>query len=373
MSEMREAQAQIAAAETVEAREAAEKAYANAKREWEMIDMQGRSAAPSKDKCVVMREAIKGLQAGKREIVLAGSTNSIENSGAIDLTIHDLIPTLNEGLGLPEGIRIQTGVTGNELWPVSVNDAEAQEVGENAALSDNALDFDKITPVVKRVGVMVDVSNAAIDHAAFNVLQFVQGKITLAQRKYLAARVYSQYPWGAGNVAGPFSGLTAAGTITFGTDNVYQKLLEAVAAFADKGFDIESMCIVMDAATEAKLKATPKAEGQGGFIIENGKCAGYNYVVSHYINTTRKGGSGADKDNIVPTADKYIGFGLWDHLAVQQHGAVRLTQDNSSKAMAQINKTNFTMNTEWSITDLSVKLNAKGGTTTQAFALYKLA
>ena len=128
LSQMREAQAAIAAAETVEAREAAEKTYANAKREFEILDMQERTKAPVKGKEAVAREAVEALRNGKREVVLAGTSNSIENSGAIDLTIHDLIPTLNEGLGLPTGVAIQTGVTGNELWPVSVNDAEAEEV-----------------------------------------------------------------------------------------------------------------------------------------------------------------------------------------------------------------------------------------------------
>ena len=33
-------------------------------------------------------------------------------SGAIELTIHEMIPTLHEGLGPPETLRIVTGVVG---------------------------------------------------------------------------------------------------------------------------------------------------------------------------------------------------------------------------------------------------------------------
>ena len=121
----------------------------------------------------------------------------------------------------------------------------------------------------------------------------------------------------------------------------------------------------MDATTEANLKATPKAQGQGGFIIENGRCAGYEYVVSHYINTTLNG-----EGKLVPTADKFIGFGLFGYLAAQQHGNVRLITDIYSKSKR--NLTVVTLNTEWSFTDLSVKINKKGGTATQAFALYKI-
>lgn len=377
----REIDAQIAVCEDASKEAQLKREYDANKREMELMNQvefnKNNKREVAENKGEILREALKSVRdRQKREIVFSGSSNSIENSGAINLTINQLIPTLNEGLGLPAGITIQTGVIGNELWPVSVNDAEAQEAGENDSLNDNNLDFDKITPLVKRVGVLVDVSNRAIDNAAFDVLGFVQNKITLAQKKYLAKKIYSQYPWGSTNIAGPFSGATidSAHTITTATDNVYAKLLEAVAKFADKGFDLSKFAMVMDAATEAKLKATPvSSTGAGGFIIENGKCAGYDYVVSHYINTKAKGGSGADKDDFVTSTDKFIGMGCWDYLAVQQHGEVRMTQDNSSKAMAQVNKTNFTLNTEWSITDLSVKINTKGGTTTQAFALYKLA
>ena len=46
-----------------------------------------------------------------------------------------MIPTLHEGLGLPVGLGIVTGVTGNEVWPVSINDVEMEEVGEVEALT----------------------------------------------------------------------------------------------------------------------------------------------------------------------------------------------------------------------------------------------
>lgn len=367
MAEMREAQTQIAAAKTAEEREAAEKTYAAAKREWEMLDMQSRSAAPEQTANEWMREQLANVREGKqREIVFGGQQNSIENSGAIALKIHEMIDTLNEGLDLPEGMVMVSGVVGNDLWPVSVNDAEMQEVGENVALVDTDLDFDNITCTPRRAGVPIDVSNKAIDQADFDVASFVMKKIHLARRTYLAGKIYSQAAF-TGN-HGPFSGLAPKGTITLSGATVYADILKAVAEFADKGF-VGTPCLIIDAVTEAELKATVKAQGQGGFIIENGKLAGYPYKVSHYINTELA----SDGKSLKKTADRYLGIGYWNYLQVQQHGQERLTKDDSSKAMAIVNKTNFTYNTEFSITDLSVKLNKKGGTTTQAFALYKLA
>ena len=93
-----------------------------------------------------LREYLKDVRQGKadREILLnpanPGDTNNIKASGAINLTIHEMIPTLHEGLDLPTTLKIVTGVEGNEIWPVSINDVEMEEVGEVESLHDQVLD-----------------------------------------------------------------------------------------------------------------------------------------------------------------------------------------------------------------------------------------
>lgn len=163
--------------------------------------------------------------------------------------------------------------------------------------------------------------------------------------------------------------MTPTGTITLG-GGAFKEILKAVAAIADKGYDAEQVCLVMDKATEADLKATPKADGQGGFVIENGKCAGYDYVTSHLINTTLGTGN-----TVKATTDRFIGIGLFAYEAVQQHGEVRLSIDAISQSVALKNVTSIVLNTSWSMTDLSVKTTTNGGknTKTTAFALYKVA
>ena len=328
----------------------------------------------AEDKNVKLRELLKD-NGQKREIVLTndGSATSpvgvYSNSGAINLTIHELIPTLHEGLDLPSTLRVVTGVTGNEIWPVNVDDVEMEEVGEVVALNDQVVNFASITPVQKRVGLKVPVSNMAIDNAAFDLMAFVQTKFTLALRKYLAKKIYSQAAWDGNK--GPFSGLTPKGTITIG-GGAYKSILKAVAEFSDKGFYEGGVVLIMDRATEAELKATPKIEGAaGGFVIENGLCAGYPYVLTHYINTTLSGSS------LVPTADKCIGIGYFEWFALQQHGDVRFVIDPIT--LADKNVTRLVLNTAWSMTDLSTHINGgtpvsdgHGGYTypTQAFALY---
>ena len=321
-----------------------------------------------KSKGEQFRELLRETRDGgkQREILLFPTDTNVNAnvtaSGAIELSIHEMIPTLHEGLGLPEQLKIVTGVKGNEVWPVSINDVEMEEVGEVAQLTDQVLDFQKITPTQHRVGLKVPVSNMAIDNAAFDLMAFVQAKFALALRKYLAKKLYSQANW-KGN-KGPFSNLSPAGTITIGDGKEYESILAAVAAFSDKGFFEGDVCLVLDRVTEAKLKATPKIAGAaGGFVVENGLCAGYPYVVTHYLNTTLSGNS------LVPTAGRSIGIGYFEWFALQQHGDVRMFVDPVT--LCDYNITRVVLNTAWSFTDLSKYINGANNVT-QAFALYSV-
>ena len=386
----REIQDRLSEINDVLVREKREEMTADEKREWNelsrerelnmmQIESQMTDEELAKHREVVskgeqLREYLKKVRQGQadRELLLVSAADSgvsspagyIANSGAINLTIHEMIPTLHEGLDLPASLRIVTGVTGNEVWPVSINDVEMEEVGEVVALTDQTLDFANITPTVRRVGLTVPVSNMAIDNAAFDLMAFVQAKFTLALRIYLAKKMYSQANW-QGN-KGPFSNLAKTGDITIGPD-AYKNILKAVAAFSDKGFFEGDVTLIMDRETEAELKATPLISGAaGGFVVQNGRCAGYPYVVTHYLNTELD-----SADKLVPTAKKYIGIGYFEWFALQQHGTVRMTIDAQSQQVAKKNLTAVTLNSAWSMSDLSKYINGANGTT-QAFALYEV-
>jgi hypothetical protein len=167
--------------------------------------------------------------------------------------------------------------------------------------------------------------------------------------------------------------LTKAGDIEIGA-NAYKNILKAVAKFSDKGFFEGDVVLIMDRETEAELKATPLIAGAaGGFVIQNGRCAGYPYVVTHYLNTKLSG------TTLVPTDKKFIGFGYFEWFALQQHGQVRMVVDPVT--LADKGVTRVILNTAWSMTDLSTHINGgtpvtdgQGNTTypTQAFALYEV-
>ena len=338
----------------------------------EVANQESKKSREVAETKAAFREFLKDVRSGKgeREITLnyvssATEKNNIAASGAINLTIHELIPTLHEGLDLPKGLKTVTGVEGNEVWPVSVNDVEMEEVGEIDTLNDQTLDFAKITPTPNRIGLTVPVSNAAIDNAAFDVMAFVQSKFGIALRTYLAKKIYSLANWDKNK--GPFSGKKASATnITLGT-NAYANILNAVAQFSNKGFFEGDVCLCMDRVTEAQLKATPKVAGAAaGFVIENGLCAGYPYVVSHFVNTELN-----SADRLVPTADRYIEIGYYEWFALQQHGVVRLSVDATSQAVAKKNITAITLNSFWSMTDLSTYINGANNQS-QAFGLFKI-
>ena len=352
----------------------------NLEREFRILNMNDdaaqRAAAKKDDIKKVFREYMMGVanRRENREILLLSSggntTANIEASGAIALDIKEMIPTLHEGLGLPIGTRIVTGVTGNELYPVSINDVKLEEVGETVALNDQVVDFAKIQVSSNRVGCSIPVSRHAIANAAFDLMAFIQEKVTLATRIYLAEKIYSPAVFSGNH--GPFSGQTPKQIVL--DKNAYANILEAVAEFSDNGFFEGNVCISMSRKTEAYLKATPKIAGAaGGFVIENGLCAGYPYTLSHYVNSKVVGGIVVpDKDN------EYLEIGYWEWFALQSHDTPSLIIDATSSDVAMKNIVRVVFNSFWSMTDLSTKIN--GGKPagnpavypSQAFQLYKV-
>lgn len=305
------------------------------------------------DKNEILREILKSEQGGervKREITLGVLTdnakNNITSAGAINLTIHDLMPDLDEGLIFGKvGMKVQTGVRGNLLWPYATSVVSMEEVGETASLTDQGINFDNIEVTPKRVGATISVTNEAIDDATFDLLGYVRIAITKAQQRQLNWKTFS-FDKNITGLKGPWARKTNIKSIPA----TYAALLEAKAKLIDAGVDMGDFCWVLDAHAEAVLKSTPKTVGQGGFIIQDGKLDGDPYFVSHYI---RQGAS-------AKSTDYYIGLGSWNYFAANQHGDVRLIIDPFTKAVK--NETMITLNTRWSLTTLRP----------EAFDIYKL-
>ena len=328
----------------------------------------------NEDRSAQLREYYKGLMKNQRDDVtltfVAKSTpdnTSIKESGAVTLKINDVMDTKLEGLGLPPSVTVLTGVTGDEVWPVNINDAVMEEVGEIQVVNEQAIKFDNIKAVSRRISLAIGVSRKAIDFAAFDLYAYVIFKIRKALAVYYAKKVYSHADWNGNK--GPFS-LVTPGNLDLSTD-AFKKILIAAAEFGGIGFD-ETPVFTIDSYTEAVLKATPKAAGQGGFIIENGTLAGYPYTVSGHINKTLDTNEYVDETDGNGYKKHFLGVGCWEYFALQQHGSMTLVTDATSAAVAKANKVVSVFSTEVSMTELSSKINGNTGTAPQAFALYEL-
>ena len=329
----------------------------------------------NEDKSAQLREYYQGLMKQQRTDVTltfvsktTPDNTSITESGAVTLKINEVMDTKLEGLGLPQTATVLTGVTGDEVWPININDAEMEEVGEIAVVNEQAIKFDNVKAVSRRVSLAIGVSRKAIEFAAFDLYAYIIFKIRKALAVYYAKKVYSHANW-SGN-KGPFS-LVTPGNIDLSTD-AFKKILIAAADLGGGIFD-ETPVFTIDKYTEAVLKATPKAQGQGGFIIENGLLAGFPYTVSNHINKTLDTNEYVDETDAGGYKKHFLGIGIWEYFALQQHGSMTLVTDATSAAVAKANKVVSVFSTEISMTELSSKINGNTGTAPQAFALYELA
>ena len=314
-------------------------------------ELQAREAANS---TTILKDAATG-----------NTTGNLEASGAIPLTIHELIDTKVSGLELPEDLQMLTGVVGNEVWPYSIDDVEFTVAGEVEKIDEKALNFAKIQASPERVAASIAVSNRAIDNAAFDLLGFVTYKFQKGIAKFKALHVYSHAAFDNA-LKSPFALVDVEEIVL--DENIGKNLAKKVAEMYDLGFEGVPY-LTMDKVIETELRFTKAIPGQNGdrTVIMDGKCVGYPYTVSKYINTTLD-----SEGKPVQDSDRYIGIGHYGYLSLEQHGEVRFTVDATSAEVAKRNTTVLTLNTEFSLTELSSKVNGNTSGKPQAFKLLKI-
>lgn len=304
---------------------------------------------------LILRREAKAARTQKRAIKLepismredAILTDDIIQSARLD--IQDIIPTLDAYTeGLPPGVQMIQNVTGNEVWPISEDDVDMFEIDEVDDTLEQNLSFASLNSEPHRVGVKVNISNEAIDNCAFDIVDYVRRKVRHAQRRYLARHFYSFQHFAGNN--GPF---VDAQEVDITTDTATEILAE-LARMANEGFDMSQACVVMDVKTELVLKMTPIKPGAGRYIIENGLCMGYPYIVNRYFGMERD----ADGDWRSPN-DGALGIGVFNWFAVSQHTGGHILLDAFTKADRNI--TVFNVNTWWSMTNLMTAMRSESG------------
>ena len=301
---------------------------------------------------------------------------NLEAGGLIPVTIRDIIDTKVPGIELPDSLRLVTGVTGTEIIPYSTNDVEFSVNGEVQKVGEQALDFANIQATPVRVAASLAVSHRAIDNAAFDILGFMTFKMQKGWAIFRALHVYAHGAYT--KLQGPFAKIAAADIEELTLDeNIGKNLAKKIAEMYDLGFEGDPE-LIMDKVTEVDLAFTPRIPDTHGdkTVIEDGKCVGYNYKVSPYVDYSIDANGAATKDfageGASRKAVRYIAIGHFGYLSEEQHGEFRFNVDATSAEVFNRATVVISMTTDYSLTELSSKVNGNTNNKPQAFKLIKL-
>ena len=315
--------------------------------------------------CSQKRENATTVLANK--VTTGGDQNTVANleaGGLIPVTIKEIIDTKVAGIELPDDLKLVMGVTGTEIIPYSTNDVVFSVEGEVTKVGEQALNFANIKALPQRIAASVPVSFRAIDNAAFDIIAFITYKFQKGWAIFRALHVYAHGEYQP--VQGPFAKVEVVELTN--DENLPKNLAKEAAKMYDLGFEGDPV-FIMDKVTEVDLKFKALIPGSTGerTAIEDGLCLGYKYVVSPYIDYAIASNGTATKDGQY----RYIGIGHFGYLAEQQHGEFRFNIDGTSQANFDRGTVAIGMTTDYSLTELSGKVNGGNGTP-QAFKLIKL-
>lgn len=288
------------------------------------------------------------------EVVMAREAMVVTDAEAmVPLTISDIIGPLEEGLILKTvGIKLQTGLAGDYVSPV-VGKIEASFADEAAALTDSEIPVSKLKPTPKRVGVTVSVSSQLINQTQGVALDVVKQQIPMAVTRTLNKVMFSPTEVNT-TVQGPFAVikkadatgqlLSALTTKAKKKACSHLKFAEAVPTYKEllamKGIVLAKGVIndgtaayVMDEYMKATLESTPRDEGSGLMIVEDGRIAGIPVFCTNEIDEEES---------------DHIGFGIWSYELLGQFGEQRFVVDPVSGAKNDV--TILTLNGDWSMT-----------------------
>lgn len=339
-------------------------------------DAELRQIRSNEEKGAKLREVLKNC-VQKREnatTVLANAVTSgadqntegnLEAGGLIPVTIREIIDTKVAGIELPDSLVLVTGVTGTEIIPYSTNDVKFSVNGEVQKVGEQGLNFANIQAAPQRVAASVAVSHRAIDNAAFDLLGFITFKLQKGWAIFRALHVYAHGEYT--KLQSPFAKVDVVELAL--DENIGKNLAKEIAKMYDLGFEGDPE-IIMDKVTEVDLaftKRIPNSDGDST-VVEDGKCVGYNYKVSPFIDYAINAQGVATKD----AKYRYIGIGHFGYLAEEQHGEFRMNIDANSAEVFNRATVEIGVSTDYSLTELSSKVNGNKSGKPQAFKLIKL-
>ena len=294
------------------------------------------------------------------------NTANLEAGGLIPIEIRPIIDTKVPGIELPEDLVMVTGVTGTQVIPYSINDVKFTVEGEVTKVEEQALDFANITTSPKRVAASVPVSRRAVANAAFDIIAFITYKFQKGWAMFRALHIYAHGNYD--KLQSPFAQVTVE-ELTL-DENIGKNLAKKVAEMYDLGFEGDPE-LIMDKTTEVDLKFTkliPGTTDSNRTVIQDGQCVGYRYHVSPYIDYSINANGVATKET-----DRYIGIGHFGYLNEQVYAdGIEFNIDGTSSANFDRNVIALGMGLDYSLVEMSSKVNGNTNGKPQAFKLIKL-
>lgn len=263
-----------------------------------------------------------------------------EPGGMVPLTIGDVWDPVEKGLILDKiGIKLQTGLVGDYVWPIITSGVECTVEDENAEVADSTIPMSKLKPEPKRIAIAIPVSNTLIDNTAGVVWQVVMQQVPMALVRTLNKCAFG----GAGlELKGLMDSETNIPTVTItASAPTWSEVMGLPSKVASEGFNLETACFVMNSAMKYRLKTQPKDAGSGLFVCDSSDMIdGIPVFTTEYF-----------------PADKML-FGNFSYFLQGQFGQTRVTIDPLTGAKK--NLTYVILNTNYSQSVVDAKAFAIG-------------
>ena len=302
-------------------------------------------------------------------------TANLEAGGLVPVEIRPIIDTKVPGIELPDDLQMLTGVTGTQVIPYSINDVKFTVEGEVTKVEEQSLDFANIKTNPQRVAASVPVSRRAVANAAFDIIAFITYKFQKGWAIFRAQHVYGHGTFD--KIDMPFAKVTIEELPL--DENIGKNLAKKVAEMYDLGFEGEPE-MVFDKTTEVDLKFTkliPGSTDSNRTVVQDGQCVGYRYKVSPYIDYSFDEKGVGTKDFADPETKKipvrYIGIGHFGYLNEQVYAdGIEFNVDGTSQENFDRNVIALGMGLDYSLVEMSSKVNGNTNGKPQAFKLIKL-
>jgi len=320
--------------------------------------------------CYTHKRAANATTILANAITSGGDQNTKANLEAgelIPVEIQPIIDTKVPGVELPDDLKMLVGVTGTQVIPYSINDVKFTVEGEVSKVAEQALEFANIKTNPQRVAASVPVSRRAVAQAAFDIVAFITYKFQKGWAMFRALHVYAHGEYE--KLQSPFAKVDVVEMVL--DENIGKKLAKEVAKMYDLGFEGDPE-IIMDKTTEVDLSFTkliPGTTDSNRTVVQDGKCVGYRYKISPFIDY-------AIDEHGVATKDpnfRYIGIGHFGYLNEQVYAdGIEFNVDGTSQENFDRNVIGLGMGVDYSLVELSSKVNGNTSGKPQAFKLIKL-